>query len=74
MHGRLRSYLLGALGRHLADHLRHKNAEKRGGRAIVLPLECQTADDRFDRELIVHREPETICLVCWARDLIERVR
>ena len=72
--GRLRSYLLGALGRHLADHLRHENAEKRGGRAIVLPLECQNSEERYERELIEHRDPETIYLAAWARELIERVR
>lgn len=74
LRGRLRSYLLGALGRHLADHLRHENAEKRGGRAIVLPLECQTAEDRYERELIEHRDPESLYLASWARELIERVR
>lgn len=72
--GRLRSFLLGSLGRHLADHLRHENAEKRGGRAIVLPLECQTAEDRYERELIEHRDPESLYLSAWARELIDRVR
>ncbi len=72
--GRLRSYLLGALGRHLADHLRYENAEKRGGRAIVLPLECQTSEERYERDLIDHRDPESIYLAAWARDLIDRVR
>ena len=72
--GRLRSFLLGALGRHLADHLRHENAEKRGGRAIVLPLECQTSEERYERDLIDHRDPESLYLAAWARELIDRVR
>lgn len=72
--GKLRSFLLGSLTRHLADHLRHQNAQKRGGRAIVLPLECQTAEDKFSNEPIDHRDPESLFLSSWARDLIDRVR
>lgn len=52
----------------------HDSAEKRGGRAIVLPLECLTAADRLDRELIEHRDPEAIYLAAWARELIDQVR
>lgn len=72
--GRLRSFLLGSLTRHLANHLRHENAEKRGGRAIVLPLECQTSEDRFCNEPADNRDPETLYLAAWAQDLINRVR
>lgn len=72
--GKLRSYLLGALARHLADHLRHERAEKRGGRAIVLPLETQNAEDRFQNEPVDHRDPESLYLAAWANDLIEAVR
>lgn len=72
--GRLRSYLLGALGRHLSDHNRHEHAEKRGGRAIVLPLECENAEDKFSNEPADHRDPETLYLASWARSLLDRVR
>lgn len=72
--GKMRSFLLGALTRHIADHLRHLNAQKRGGRAIVLPLECQTAEDKFTNEPVDNRDPETLFLSAWARDLLERVR
>jgi len=73
-HGKLRSYLLGALGRHLADHLRHERAEKRGGRAIVLPLEVQTAEERFQNEPIDRRDPESLYLAAWAQELLARVQ
>ena len=49
--GRLRSFLLGSLTRHLADHLRHVNAEKRGGRAIVLPLDVNVHQNEVWRIL-----------------------
>lgn len=72
--GKLRSFLLAALNRHLADHLRHERAEKRGGRAIVLPLECHTAEDRFANEPVDDRDPEKLFFIAWARELMEQVR
>ncbi len=42
--GKLRSYLLGALKRHLADDLREKNALKRGGGQQALPLASSELD------------------------------
>lgn len=72
--GKLRSFLLASLNRHLADYLRHERAEKRGGRAIVLPLECHTAEDRFVNEPVDDRDPEKLFFIAWARDLMERVR
>ena len=72
--GRLRSFLLGAMERHLADHLRHENAVKRGGRAIVLPLECGDAEERFAKETADYRDPESLFLAAWARALLDRVQ
>lgn len=73
-HGRLRSFLLGALNRHVADHLRHQGAQKRGGRAIVLPLEVESAEDKFSNEPADHRDPEQLYLAAWARSLIDTAR
>jgi DNA-directed RNA polymerase specialized sigma24 family protein len=70
--GRLRSYFLGALNRHLADHFRTQSAVKRGGRAIVVPLECQDAERQYSSELLDHRDPEKFFLIAWARSLLER--
>lgn len=72
--GKLRSFLLAALTRHISDHLRHEKAEKRGGRAIMLPLECFTAEERFVNEPADTRDPEKLYLLAWARELMERVR
>lgn len=74
LRGKMRSFLLGALTRHIADHLRHQHAQKRGGRAIVLPLECQTAEEKFSSEPVDHRDPESLFLSSWARELLDRVR
>lgn len=70
--GKLRSFLLGALTRHLADHLRKERAVKRGGRAIVVPIECADSEERFAAELVDHRDPESIYLKSWARELVNR--
>ena len=72
--GKLRSYLLGALTRHIASHIRRENTEKRGGRAIVLPLEVETAEEKFSNEPVDHRDPEKIYLASWARSLIDTAR
>jgi RNA polymerase sigma-70 factor (ECF subfamily) len=70
--GRLRSYFLGALNRHLADHFRSELAVKRGGRAIVVPLECQDAEQQYSNEPLDHRDPEKFFLAAWARSLLDR--
>ncbi len=72
--GKLRSLLLGAMARHIADFRRHQGAQKRGGRAIVLPLECQTAEERFSNEPVERRDPESLFLGAWARELLDRTR
>jgi RNA polymerase sigma-70 factor (ECF subfamily) len=72
--GRLRSFLLLALNRHLSNHVRYANAQKRGGRAIVLPLECHTAEERFALEPTDTRDPEKLYYAAWARELMARVR
>jgi RNA polymerase sigma-70 factor (ECF subfamily) len=72
--GKLRSFLLGSLNRHLASHHRHESAQKRGGRAIVLPLDCLDAEQRFAKEPCTNQSPESLYLAAWAQSLLERVR
>lgn len=72
--GKLRTYLLTALNRHIADVLRHDHAVKRGGRAIVLPLECRNAEEQFTREPVDRNDPEKLFLAAWARSVLDRVR
>ena len=70
--GRLRTYFLAALNRHIADHLRHEKAVKRGGRAIVIPLECQDAENQFSHEPQDKRDPEKLFFATWAKLLLNR--
>ena len=70
--GRLRSFLLGALTRHLSVHFRRERAVKRGGRAIVIPIECEDSEQRYATELVDLRDPESIYLASWARQLFNR--
>jgi RNA polymerase sigma-70 factor (ECF subfamily) len=72
--GKLRSFLLGSLQRHVVDHHRHQGAEKRGGRAIVLPLECDDSEDRYVAEPADTRDPEKLYQIAWAEALMARVR
>jgi RNA polymerase sigma-70 factor (ECF subfamily) len=72
--GKLRSFLLGALQRHVADHHRHQGAEKRGGRAIVLPLECEDSEDRYTAEPADTKDPDKLYQLAWAEALMKRVR
>jgi RNA polymerase sigma factor (sigma-70 family) len=72
--GRLRSYLLAAVERHLTDERRREHAVKRGGRAIVLPLECLHAEERFAREPADQNDPEKLFLAAWARSLLDQAR
>ncbi|MBX7211077.1 MAG: sigma-70 family RNA polymerase sigma factor [Verrucomicrobiaceae bacterium] len=72
--GRLRTYLLTALNRHIADELRRENAVKRGGRAIVLPLECRSAEEQYANEPVDRNDPERLFLAAWARSVLERAR
>jgi len=72
--GKLRSFLLGALTRHLGAYRRYQGAQKRGGRAIVLPMECMTSEGRYENELKDHHDPESIFLSTWAKELLERAR
>jgi len=48
--GRLRSFLLTAFRRHLANAREHDQAARRGGGAELLPLEMATAEKRFALE------------------------
>lgn len=72
--GKLRSFLLGSLTRHVAACLRHQGAQKRGGRAIVLPMECMNSEGRYENELRDNHDPESIFLSTWAKALLDRAR
>lgn len=72
--GRLRSFLLAALKRFVAESARHRLAQKRGGGAIVLSIEWERANERFLAEPLDERDPEQTYLHAWVWNLVEHVR
>ena len=72
--GRLRSFLLGALKRYVADRARQRLAQKRGGGAPILSIEWERAEERYLAEPVDERAPDKIYLSAWANSMIERVR
>lgn len=70
--GRFRSWLVGAL-RHFVGHERERAATwKRGGRARILSLDADEAEQRFAREPADPRSPETFFERKWALAVLER--
>ena len=72
--GRLRTFLLGALDRHLADQQRRQSALKRGGGQQIIAFEELHAEERYALEPLDHRSPELLFTRAWAQLLIEGVR
>jgi RNA polymerase sigma-70 factor (ECF subfamily) len=70
--GRFRSFLLASLKHFLSNERDRVGAAKRGGRATVVPLELETAEGRYRRELADAETPETIYERRWALVLLER--
>ncbi len=70
--GRLRTFLLAALERHVAGHLRRAHAEKRGGGA--LPIAWETAEARYAAEPADPHDPEKLYAASWAQALLGRAR
>ncbi|MGJ8724874.1 MAG: RNA polymerase sigma factor [Roseibacillus sp.] len=75
--GKLRTFLLGALQRHLADHLRYTGRQKRGGNAEHLPLaisdsDFEDAEHRYITAVDDGASPEDAFDRVWARDLLTR--
>ena len=64
--GKLRTFLLACLKRHITDTLRHKSASKRGGGAEHLSIDsaADIADSDAGPEALYHRR--------WAQEVLER--
>lgn len=71
--GRFRSFLLGAMNHFLSDEWDKARAQKRGGGAVTLPLEFDTAETRFSHEPADHSTPEQNFERRWALTLLENV-
>jgi len=69
--GRFRSFLLACLRHFLADRMDSTRAVKRGGRCTFIPLETQSAEDRYRLEPIDEMNAEKIFERRWALTLLE---
>ncbi len=71
--GRFRSWLLASLKYFLADEWDKVRAEKRGGRATIISLDAQQAEQGYAIEPKDERDPAVIFERRWALTLLERV-
>ena len=69
--GRFRSFLLACLRHFLADQRDFSRAVKRGGRCTFIPLETQSAEDRYLLEPIDEMSADKIFERRWALTLLE---
>jgi RNA polymerase sigma factor (sigma-70 family) len=72
--GRFRSFLLTALKRFLADEWDRATAQKRGGGHPTIPLDFQTAEDRYRIEPKHELTPERLFERRWAITVLEQAR
>ena len=72
--GRLRTYLLQHLKRHLADQKRFDGAQKRGGGTRTISFEEMRAEERYAHEPQDERDPELLFTRAWANELLACVR
>ena len=72
--GRLRTFLLGALERHLTDQWRWQHRIKRGGGQQTIAFEELRAEERYAAEPRDHRDPAWLFTHAWAQLLVDGVR
>ena len=72
--GRLRTFLLCSMDRHLVDQQRRQSAQKRGGGKQIIAFEELRAEERYAHEPQDQRDPEWLFTRAWAQLLIESVR
>jgi DNA-directed RNA polymerase specialized sigma24 family protein len=71
--GRFRSFLLAGLNYFLADQRDHDRAQKRGGGQPLLWFDAQGAEERYHREPVDERSPDTLFERRWALTLLDQV-
>lgn len=64
--GKLRSYLLGVLKRHLSDQKRHNMALKRGGGQKIISFDAEAAENRYALEPLDRNSPDKMFDRAWA--------
>jgi RNA polymerase sigma factor (sigma-70 family) len=70
--GRFRSFILTSLKFFVADERDRHRAHKRGG-GMLVPLECSTGEERYQREPSHDETPERIFERRWALSVLDRV-
>ncbi len=71
--GRFRSFLLSAMNHFLSDEWDRARAQKRGGGALPLPLQLDSAETRYGHEPADHATPEQNYERRWALALLAEV-
>jgi DNA-directed RNA polymerase specialized sigma24 family protein len=71
--GKFRSFLLASLKNFLANDWDWKNRAKRGGRAVIISLDDNGAEDRYLREPSHNLTPERLFEQTWALKILETV-
>src|SRR5262245_45016292 len=72
--GRFRWFLLCAAKRFLANEWNSQHAAKRGGRHIILSLDEEMAERRYQVEIADNSTPDKLFDQSWALTLLERVQ
>lgn len=68
--GRFRSFLLGALKNFLGYETRKLAALKRGGNAMVVSIDSDDCEERYERDLPSALAPDQLYLRAWADSLL----
>jgi len=71
--GRFRSFLLASFRNYMSVAWRRSRTAKRGGGCVVVPLDAEDAEDRYQLELTDDLTAERIFDAGWARTLLSRV-
>jgi RNA polymerase sigma-70 factor (ECF subfamily) len=70
--GRFRTFLLTAMSRFLANEWDRAGTQKRGGRAVQLPLDTAIAETRYEADSALALAPDRLYDRHWAMTLLDR--
>jgi RNA polymerase sigma factor (sigma-70 family) len=68
--GRFRTFLSVAFRRHMSDEYDYATRQKRGGGAVMIPLDVEQAESFYSRELATAETPERAFDKAWALDVV----
>jgi RNA polymerase sigma factor (sigma-70 family) len=71
--GKFRAFLLAALKNFIINEWKHAHRQKRGGDAVILPLDWQSGDTRYQIDPPDHLSPDKLYDRAWAVTLLEQV-